>query len=192
MTVFYVTHPQVAVDPSIPVTAWGLDDRGRERARAMLGQPWISGIRRIVSSNETKAIETATIVADHLGVTFEVRDGLGENDRAATGFVPPAEFEVLADAFFADPEVSVRGWERAIDAQRRIVTAMDTCLSETIDGDVMIVGHGGVGTLWYCHLADVAIDRRHDQPGQGHYFAVDPTSGRPRHGWRPIDDLTPE
>lgn len=36
-----------------------------------------------------------------------------ENDRSSTGFLPPEEFEVVADAFFAQPGVSVRGWETA-------------------------------------------------------------------------------
>ena len=60
-------------------------------------------------------------MADRLGLTPIVIDGLGENDRSSTGYLPKAEFEAVADAFFARPEESVRGWERAVDAQRRIV-----------------------------------------------------------------------
>jgi hypothetical protein len=44
-----------------------------------------------------------------------------ENDRSATGFLPPDEFETVANRLFAEPLVSIRGWERAIDAQLRIV-----------------------------------------------------------------------
>ena len=32
-----------------------------------------------------------------------------ENDRAATGCLPPKEFEIAASQFFVAPEVSARG-----------------------------------------------------------------------------------
>jgi len=80
----------------------------------MLDQPWIGSIRRIVSSGERKAIETAEILAKHLRLAVEVRERMHENDRSATGFLSPPEFEAVADRFFADPHVSIRGWERAV------------------------------------------------------------------------------
>jgi broad specificity phosphatase PhoE len=143
-------------------------------------------VGRVVSSDETKAVETARVVAQHLTLPLEVREGIGENDRSSVGFVPKAEFEALANAFFAEPERSVRGWERAIDAQRRIAAGLSDLLSPAAH-DVLVVGHGGVGTLWYCFLNELPIDRRHDQPGQGHYFSVDTSTRRATHGWRPID-----
>src|SRR5450755_2875698 len=76
----YVTHPEVQIEPALPVPKWRVSSRGRNRAQAML---------------------------------------------------------------HASPS------------------------------DILIVGHGGVGTLWHCHLNALAIERRHDQPGQGHYFSVD-------------------
>ncbi len=91
-----------------------------------------------------------------------------ENDRSATGFLAPAEFEATADRFFAAPEESVRGWERAIDAQARIVGAVHAILAEApADLPTLFVGHGGVGTLLLCHAGGLAIDRRHDQQGGG-------------------------
>ncbi len=183
----YITHPNVAVDPTTPVPDWSLSDEGRRRARAMLDQPWVEAIERIVSSTETKAIETARILGNHLGITVEPRSGIGENDRTATGFVPPKEFEALADAFFARPTESVRGWERAIDAQQRITSGLADLLASDEAGDVAVIGHGGVGTLWYCHLTSQPIDRRHDQPGQGHFYTVDRADRAALHHWFPID-----
>ncbi len=184
----YITHPDVIVDPDVPVTRWGLSDLGRRRARAMLDQPWVASIGRVVSSTETKALETADILAEFLGLEVETRPGIGENDRTATGFVPPAAFEALADAFFAEPHQSVRKWERAVDAQARIVAGLADLLTPVGEHDVAVIGHGAVGTLWYCHLAGRPIDRRHDQRGQGHYFTVDLLGSRVLHSWRPIDD----
>lgn len=36
---YYITHPQVQIDTTIPVPDWGLSDVGRARAHAMLEQP---------------------------------------------------------------------------------------------------------------------------------------------------------
>ncbi len=187
-TLRYVTHPEVAGDPEVPVPEWPLSAAGRRRVAAMLDQPWIRSTGRIVSSPERKAVETATIVADHLGVGVEIRDDTGEIDRSATGFVPHDRHETLADRCFADPTTSADGWETAVDAQHRIVGALEDLLVDD-DRDVVVVGHGGVGTLLWCHLAGTPISRTHDQPGQGHHWALDRATGHLLHGWLPIDDV---
>ena len=186
----FITHPQVLVVPSVPVPRWGLSELGRARARAMLSQPWVASIGRVVSSTETKAVEAAAFLAAHLGCTVECRPELGENDRSSTGFAIAARFEQLANAFFAHPGRSVEGWETATAAQARVVAACRDLLVDD-DGapDVAVVAHGAVGTLLYCHLAGLAIDRRFDQTGQGHYFTMDCSTGRPTHHWRPIDEM---
>ena len=183
----YVSHPDVAVDPEVAVERWTLSPHGERRAARLREQPWVPEVRRIVSSEETKAIRTAEILAAHLGLGVEVLDGSGENDRSATGFLPSAEFEVMADRFFAHPEQSAAGWERAVDAQTRITGALAPVLAEAARTETVVVGHGGVGTLWYCALTDQEISRRHDQPGQGHYFTVDAITSTVLHGWQPIE-----
>jgi broad specificity phosphatase PhoE len=183
----YVTHPEVEVDPAVPVTRWGLSSTGRTRVKAMLRQPWVRDVGRVVSSEETKAVETAELLADHLGLDVEVRPGTGENDRSATGFLPPDEFEATADRFFARPEESVRGWERAVDAQDRIASALQDLLEAWTCDSTVVVGHGGVGTLWWCRLAGEPISRHHDQPGQGHVFTVDVGRRTVLDRWHPID-----
>ena len=187
-TGYYITHPQVCVDANVPVPEWGLSDLGRGRAMAMLAQPWVRTIRRVVSSAERKAIETGQILSKHLGLSLEVRERMHENDRSATGFLPPREFEATADEFFAKPDVSVRGWERAIDAQARIRGEVDAALAGNVSDDVAFVGHGGVGTLLLLSLSGLPISRAADQPlGGGNFFAFDLGSLQLHHGWRPID-----
>lgn len=187
---FYVSHPEVAVDPDVPVPEWGLSDVGRRRAHAMLEQPWLAQMTAIGTSPETKALETATIVGNHLSIDAEVIDNSHEIDRSATGFVTHERHEALADRLFGEPTVSADGWERAIDAQRRIVERFAPLLQPGAPTRV-IVGHGGVGTLLLCHLLGVEIDRLRDQQGQGHYWAFDCEHQRIIHSWRPIDHIEP-
>ena len=113
----YVTHPQVRIDPDVPVPHWGLSELGTARAQAAARCGWATQLSRILSSDETKALETAAILARPAGVEVEVLEHAGENDRSATGFLVPEEFEKAANWFFANPEQSFHGWERAVDAQ---------------------------------------------------------------------------
>jgi broad specificity phosphatase PhoE len=194
-TVFFITHPDVAIDPSIPVPDWQLNERGRGRLRAMTAHLSARGVRRIFASSERKARDTAQILADGLGLSgYSVVDGLGENDRSATGYLPKQEFEATVDAFFAQPQTNVRGWEPAVDARARIIRAVGQIVAQASeDGDLAIVGHGGTGTLLYCHLAGLPISRRHDQPATngGNWFAFDWASRKLLHaGWRSIDTPT--
>lgn len=190
-TAYLITHPNVAIDRDVPVPRWPLSERGRERMRAMRAQPWVASVRAVWSSTEQKALDGAAILAAHLGVEPRAREALGENDRSSTGFLESAEFEATADRFFGEPQESVRGWERAIDAQARMVGAMDRVLSDVAEGDVAVVAHGAVGTLYLCHLAGWPISRDRDQPGNGggNYYAFECDTGRLLHGWKPIDPV---
>ncbi|MBS8262222.1 histidine phosphatase family protein [Roseibium polysiphoniae] len=164
----YLTHPQVQIDPEVPVPDWGLSELGRQRAEAAVQLPWAASIRHVISSAERKAIETGEIFVRSFGLPVTPIEVLHENDRSATGFLPPDEFEQVADQFFAHPDQSVRGWETAHGAQERIVSGISACLADIEETEpVLFTGHGGVGTLLKCHLMNVPISRSHDQSGGG-------------------------
>ena len=66
--------------------------------------------------------------------------------------------------------------------------AAEAALAEAPDGDVLLIGHGAVGTLLYCHLAGLAISRAHDQPkGGGNVFAFERISRNILHPWLPME-----
>jgi broad specificity phosphatase PhoE len=190
MFAVYLTHPQVQIDPAVPVPRWGLSDLGRQRTRHVAEALWIRRVGRILSSDETKAIETAEILAGAAGCRPEIVEGMGENDRSATGFLPPPEFEKAAGWFFAHPEESFHGWERAIDAQARIVAAVEKALAgHDARIPILFIGHGGVGTLLKCQLAGRAIGRDADQPpgAGGNLFMFDPVTRRLACDWQKME-----
>jgi len=189
--IYFITHPNVVISGEVPVPQWPLSELGRSRMSAGLKQPWVKEVTAVYCSAERKAIDGASILARHLALDFTVLAELGENDRSATGFLPPHEFEQVADAFFGHPHESVRGWERAIDAQDRIVRAVERAVrSNPGSSSIAIVSHGAVGTLLYCHLAGEAIDRRRDQPanGGGNFFRFTLEPPMAHSWWRPIDE----
>ncbi|MEM8572953.1 MAG: histidine phosphatase family protein, partial [Pseudomonadota bacterium] len=133
----------------------------------------------IFASDEQKAKDAAQPVGVARDLPVHIRPAMGENDRSATGFLPPDAFWPVVEEFFANPETSVRGWERACDAQARIVEAVGAASKEAPYGDVLVVAHGGVGTLLRCKLAGIPITRDQDQthPKGGCYFTFDRRSG---------------
>ena len=197
MKALYVSHPQVQIDAAIPIPLWALSDDGRARARAFGMSGVIPPAAMIFSSRERKALEMAEILAEYTGTLVLSDHEMGENDRTSTGFLPPALFEATADRFFAEPEKSIDGWERAIDAQERIARTVATALASVPAGTPAIFcGHGGVGTLLKCHVSGRAICREEDQGRLGHRgggncfsFDLDP----PRLGcdWTPMEAMSP-
>ena len=192
----YLTHPEVQIDSLIDIRHWSLNAKGRARVAALAASDALRGTRHVISSDEVKATDTARPLAKALGADLWIRPALHENDRSATGFLPPDEFERTADRFFAHPDESVRGWETARAAQARVVGEVHRLLSQIPvgddAGDVLFVGHGGVGTLLYCALAGLPIDRRHDQlAGGGCVFAFDFPDGLPHGPWAPMEGLIP-
>ncbi|MDL2404725.1 histidine phosphatase family protein [Rhizobium calliandrae] len=190
MFALYITHPQVHIDPSVPVPEWGLSVVGAARAKTAASRPWAGELGLIVSSGERKAIETAEILATASDAKVEIIEAMHENDRSATGFLAPFEFEKAADWFFAHPHESFKGWERAIDAQARIVLHVEAVLSRhNQHTPIAFVGHGGVGTLLKCHVEGKPIARQGDQPaGGGNLFCFDLAKRAISCDWTPMED----
>ena len=195
MYALYVTHPEVRIDPAVPVARWGLSERGHERAQAFARHPLVRAVRRVVSSSEVKAIELAQAMSVAARCSFTAEHDFGENDRASTGFVPAERFEQLADAFFARPEDSIEGWEPAAMAQARIVGAFEAALADhDLTSPIAFAGHGAVGTLLKCALDARAISRDEDQrrvgdPGGGNVLIIRLSDRALLADWTPMEQL---
>lgn len=182
----FATHPDVVVDPATPVPDWGLSAVGRARMAAFVAGPACVAAAVVWTSPERKAREAAAIAADRLDVAPLVDPDLAEIDRESVGFVPEPRFSELRDRFFAAPDRSPDGWEPAVDAQRRIVAAIDRILSaaQTVVGDVLVVSHGAVGALTLAAKRGAPISVSLDQPRQGCWFVLDRATGAVDGGWR--------
>ena len=181
----YASHGDVVKDPAIPVPEWSLNELGRRQAAALARASWGPNVRLVVSSAEPKAVQMAQpFVAAH-GLELDVRGATGEVDRSSTGYVPEVRHTELANRLFATPDRSADGWERAVDAQARVREALVDVL---VAGgpDVLVVGHGAVGTFLWCALAELTIARSLDQDGPGHVWAFDLDTSTPLHSWTAI------
>lgn len=198
MRALYLTHPQVKMDAAVPVPLWSLSELGRSRVEAFIARNAVPAGAMVFSSRETKALEMADLLAAAAGTPVLADHQMGENDRSSTGFLPPALFEETADRFFAFPQQNIDGWERAIDAQARIVSAVRTALGSVPPGRFPIFcGHGAVGTLLKCRVGNRRISREDDQghigaPGGGNGFVFDLAARQLLTDWTPMEEIEPD
>jgi len=187
----FITHPEVVIDPAVPVPDWPLSEVGRARmdrfARSLAAAP----VAAVWSSTERKATDGAGILADRCRGAARTDPDLGENDRSATGYLAGQEFWDVVQQFFAHPDDSVRGWETARAAQTRIVGAIRRVLAATeAPGLVAVVSHGGVGRLLMAFLQGVEIGEEEPtpHPGGGCWISFDRESLALEGGWRVLED----
>lgn len=142
-----VRHAMPQIEPTIDAAHWSLSPDGRTASvelAARLDQ-W-GPVARLVSSHETKAVETALPIADRFAVPLEVDERLAEARRPWTG----GDYRKVAVSWLTD-EQPPPGWE----ARQRVVERWDTVLggllSTEVSGSTVVVGHGLAITAW---LAD--------------------------------------
>lgn len=187
----YLTHPEVDIDPTKPVPKWRLSTLGFSRGLGLARSGALQGFGPFFCSNEVKSIETAEILASHVGQGVFRRSDLGEVDRSATGYLEAAAFEAHRKALFAAPDHSCGGWETAHHAQARVVAATRAALAQTKGRKPVFVGHGAVGAFLKCALGGRPIDLSEDQPGTGggHGFVFDPETWAVQSDWHRFEDL---
>lgn len=156
-TVLLVRHGETAWNRDRRLQGWapvGLNDRGREQARA--AGEWIReryGVDRVVASDLTRTRETARILRPALSLShdavafdpgwrerdFGVYQGLGYDEV----YEDRPEFSVQhtgVSSFRATPE----GGESTLDARERVLDAWERLLADLGTGEtVLVVTHGG-------------------------------------------------
>jgi len=102
----------------------------------------------MVSSEEPKAMETAEIAAERLGIGRSVYPGLHEHDRTGVPFLSDEDFGRAARDSFETPDQLVWGNETAEEAGSRFDGAVRRVLEEQEKEVITIVAHGtGISLL---------------------------------------------
>lgn len=151
-----IRHAAPAKDHAVPAREWALSPAGRadaERLAEML-TPFAPAIiilgvpAAIIASDELKARQTAQPLADRLGMPVEVMAGLHEHERRTVGYLDDVTFQTTMARFFAEPDTLVFGEETANQALARFSRAVEATLAHHPEGDIAIVTHGTVMSLF--------------------------------------------
>jgi len=151
-----VKHSQPEILEDVPAREWHLSETGRMRAYELAGKLISYQSELVVSSVEPKARETAEILAENLGLKFQIVDGLHEHDRSRSPYYSKDEFQNLVREFFARPIELVFGSETGSEALGRFRQAANSVLNSHQDKNIVIVAHGTVISLYISWLTGCA------------------------------------
>ena len=144
-----VRHSAPEIIPGVPASQWRLSDEGRLRCEALAAQLATYELSAVVTSTEPKAIETGQIVARILRLPIESAPGLHEHTRPNVGLLASREeFQARVASVFEHPDQLVFGSETGDEAHARIAAAIDAVLRQHPAGNLAIVSHGTVMTLF--------------------------------------------
>jgi broad specificity phosphatase PhoE len=146
-TLILAKHAMPELRPDVPAARWHLSTEGIAGAKRLAERLRAYEPNVVVSSTEPKALETAAIVSEALGVQLESPFGLHEHERPEPGLLEPAVFERRIAELFARPSELVFGAESASDALRRFATAVDRAVADN-RGNVAVISHGTVISLF--------------------------------------------
>jgi broad specificity phosphatase PhoE len=143
-----IKHAKPRVEDGVPSHEWELSPEGRQSCQALI--PLVSGHepRVIVTSDEPKAIQTGSILAEALAIDSRIADGLHEHDRTNVAMMPSREFISTMALFFKQRGRLVLGRETAQQALDRFGAGVSRVLEQQPQGNVAIVTHGTVLALF--------------------------------------------
>jgi broad specificity phosphatase PhoE len=151
-----VRHSLPEMATGVPASQWRLSAEGRRRCHALAKRLAEHEPATIVTSEEPKAVETGEIIADLLGLPFETAPGLHEHERGVIRHFGSREsFQAQVTRFFASPDELVFGRETADQTHARFAAAITRVLEQYRQGNVAIVTHGTVMTLFIARANDL-------------------------------------
>ena len=146
-----IKHAMPTIDPAAEPSRWTLAAEGRAACERLAHHLAPYPLAAIVASDEPKARETATLLAAALGFAGPITTDhdLREHERRAGDFYPEqGKFEAAMRDLFARPDELVFGAETASAARDRFSAAVARRLTATPAGDLAIVAHGTVISLF--------------------------------------------
>ncbi|MCP5093949.1 MAG: histidine phosphatase family protein [Chloroflexi bacterium] len=145
----FIRHSKVVKDPTIPSHTWQLSEDGRSLCLDRLPQLTSYQPTIFVTSTENKARETGQIMANALNVPWHDAPGLQEHDRTGVPYFGNVRaFETAVSTLFAHPDKLVFGQETANQAYTRFNHAVDAVMKNNPTGNIAIVAHGTILTLF--------------------------------------------
>ncbi len=150
-----IRHSLPELDASVPPKKWLLNEKGKEQARLLARHLLTHSIRRVMSSSEPKAIETAQIVATYLCLTTEIVPGLHEHERPLTKLTSEAHYKKTIARLFSEPDKLTFGSETANEAGERFERTIQNLLWRYPDQGLAIVSHGTVMSKFAANHSNV-------------------------------------
>jgi broad specificity phosphatase PhoE len=147
-----VKHSLPEIRPEIPPAEWVLGAEGRRRCIPLAAALARYAPDGVISSQESKAAETARLIAQALNLPVHLFPNLQEHHRRASDFGTPEAFQEKVTRFFAEPEQLVFGEETAAQAEARFTAGLEAALQAFPNRRPVIAAHGTVISLYVSRI----------------------------------------
>ena len=144
-----IRHSLPMLVPDCPPSQWELTPEGRNLCFLLADRLVDCKPGVVVTSQERKAEETGTILAERLGIPWNAQDNLHEHRRQGGVFLDQETFLAQIAKLFQYPDQLVFGLETAQQALDRYHRAIFSVMSKQSENIVAIVSHGTVMALYY-------------------------------------------
>lgn len=149
-------------DPAVGLADFGLTDRGRAEVRESAARfRSLHGADAIISSDFRRAMETARIAADVLGVA-EVRSSELLRERFFGGLegTDNGNYKLIWTLDEDDPDNRAYGVESPRDVGNRVIELLSRCEEERSGETLLLVAHGDILQILFCAVNGIPV-RRH-------------------------------
>jgi 2,3-bisphosphoglycerate-dependent phosphoglycerate mutase len=136
--------------------------KGRAEAARVAGELGQIRVGALYTSDLRRAYETATIIGAALGLALQVDASLRERNFGVAQGRPLGELQSahsgIEGAQVVDADVRPENGESLREMYRRVSTFIDDVATNEVDGDVVVVTHGGVIRVAQAYDSGVAVD----------------------------------
>jgi broad specificity phosphatase PhoE len=150
-----VRHSLPVISGEQPASQWQLSEEGRRRCERLAELLARHHPSSIVTSIEPKATETGQIVGTRLGIPVEAAPDLHEHERPGTDLDSVERFQAKVARLLQHPGESVFGAETGDEVRERFAAAVDEVMRQHPHGNLSIVSHGTVITLFVARAAGI-------------------------------------
>ena len=148
-----VRHSLPIITGDQTASLWQLSEEGRRRCERLGELLAADPPAAIVTSTEPKAIETGQIIGERLGIPVESAPNLHEHERPGTDLDTLEQFQAKVARLLENLGELVFGAETGDQARERFSAAVHDAMKRHPAGDLAIVSHGTVMTLFLAHVA---------------------------------------
>jgi len=123
MEIVLIRHSKTKPMPNIPIPLWGLTEEGIAKAKSLANEPIIKTLDVIYSSLQTKAIETALLLAKPNNLPIKTNNALTEISSFTREFLGDSYEQAVSD-FYSDKISRIAHGETATEALTRFEQAL--------------------------------------------------------------------
>jgi broad specificity phosphatase PhoE len=157
MKFIFIRHSKTDRNFEVPILCWGLADNGIELAKELSGRDIIKNLDVMYASFQTKALETAVLLAKPNAIPIKADNGLTEV-TSFTGLFEK-DFDVYTKSvhdYYAGAIERIGAGETRAEALQRFNATIEVIAEAEADKEyVGIVSHGNILTLFSALYKDV-------------------------------------